>query len=119
MKAQPKSATKTCPANKPQTKALLRLCGLFALIACLPLAYGQTGPKIAKVAIQHVGPANVADELIRANIHVKAGDPHPPATVDDDVRNLYATGLFYNIRITADRADDGLILTYVVQDCPA
>lgn len=99
-------------------KALLRLCGLLALFACLPLAYGQTGPKIAKVAIQHVGPASVADELIRANIHVKAGDPYLPATVDDDVRNLYATGLFYNIRITADRNDEGLILTYVVQAMP-
>jgi outer membrane protein insertion porin family len=100
-------------------KALLRFCGLCALFVCLPVAWSQTsGLKVTRVDIQHVGPAAVADELIRANIHIKAGDPYLPATVDEDVRNLYATGLFYNIRISADPAGDGLSLTYVVQAMP-
>ena len=100
-------------------KALLRVCGLCALFASLPVAWGQaTGPKINRVEIQHVGPANVSDALVRANIHIRPGDTYLPATVDDDVRNLYATGLFYNIRVTADHSDDGLVLTYVVQAMP-
>jgi outer membrane protein insertion porin family len=100
-------------------KAVLRFCGLCALFACLPAAWSQpSSPKVARVDIQHVGPAAVADELIRANIHLKPGDPYLPATVDDDVRNLYATGLFYNIRVTADPAGEALILTYVVQAMP-
>lgn len=98
---------------------LSRLGGVFLLFVLLPVAWGQIGgPPVKQVKIEHVGPANVSDELIRANIHVKPGDPYQAATVDDDIRGLYATGLFYNIRIRADRADDGLILTYVVQAMP-
>lgn len=100
-------------------KALIRVCGLCALLACLPTVWGQaSGSKIVRVDIQHVGPANVADDLIRANIHIKPGDTYLPATVDDDLRNLYATGLFYNIRVSREQADAGLVLTYVVQAMP-
>lgn len=100
---------------------MFRLCGLCALLALLGgTAWGQlTSPNISSIAIKHVGPAVVSDELIRANIRVKSGDPYLPAAVDDDVRNLYTTGLFYNIRVTAERGDgDGLTLTYVVQAKP-
>lgn len=100
-------------------KTFSRLGGLCLLTLALPLAWGQTGaPTVQQVTIEHVGPANVADELIRANIHIKSGDPYLPATVDEDIRNLYATGLFYNIRVKAERADSGLKLTYVVQAMP-
>lgn len=98
---------------------LSRLGGVLLLFALLPVASGQiAGPPVKQVRIEHVGPANVSDELIRANIAVKPGNPYQPATVDDDIRGLYATGLFYNIRIRAERAEDGLILTYVVQAMP-
>lgn len=100
-------------------KILSRLGGVMLLLVFLPVAWGQTaGPAIKQVKIEHVGPANVSDELIRANIHLKPGDSYQPAIVDEDIRGLYATGLFYNIRVRADRTDDGLVLTYVVQAMP-
>jgi outer membrane protein assembly factor BamA len=70
------------------------------------------------VDIQHVGPPSVAEDLIRANIHIKAGDVYLPATADDDVHNLYATGLFYTIRVGLERSGEDLIVTYVVQPLP-
>ncbi len=100
-------------------KALLRCGAVVALFTCLAVAWGQTtGPKVIRVDIQHVGPAAVADDLIRANIHLKAGDVYLPATADDDVHGLYATGLFYNIRVSVERSGEDLILTYVVQAMP-
>jgi len=100
-------------------KLLFRLCGLLLLLACLPNAQGQaTSLKIAKINIKHVGPQEVSDELIRANIRVRVGDPYLRLAVDDDVRNLYATGQFYNIRVTEDSSPEGIILTYVVQAKP-
>ena len=91
---------------------------LFSL-AGLPVALAQPAPpKITEIKIQHLGPVSVSDSLIRANIRVKAGDPYLPAAVDDDVRNLYATGLFFNVRVGADRTADGIALTYVVQANP-
>src|ERR1051325_6179874 len=61
-----------------------------------------TGLKITKIEIRHRGPVSVSDDLIRANIRVKVGDPYLVPAVDDDVRNLYATGFFYNIQVARE-----------------
>ncbi|HEY5914685.1 MAG TPA: outer membrane protein assembly factor BamA [Verrucomicrobiae bacterium] len=106
-----------------RTKALkgvwLSLCVGMLLVAWLPSTRGQTpGAKITKVAIEHLGPATVSDALIRANLRVKAGDPYLPAAVDDDIRNLYGTGQFFNVQAKTDDTADGVALTYVVQGNP-
>ena len=100
-------------------KALLRLSALCAWFACLSLVWGQLGEaKIARIEIKHIGPSTVSDELIRGNLRSKIGEPYRPITVDDDVRNLYAKGLFDDIRVTSKMEADGLVLTFVVQDNP-
>lgn len=99
-------------------KLLLRLCGLLLVLACLPATAQLAAPKVAKVEIKHVGPQGVSDDLIRANIRVKPGDPYLRAAVDDDVRTLYATGQFYDIRVTDEQTADGVVLTYIVQANP-
>lgn len=99
-------------------KIVFRFCGLFLLFACLP-ALGQLASlKVAGIEVRHVGPPATSDELVRANIRVKVGDPYLRLAVDDDVRNLYATGFFYNIRVTEEFGADGLVLTYIVQGKP-
>src|SRR5438105_9062399 len=99
-------------------KVLLRLCGLCLLLAWPPLAQAQVGVKVAKIEIQHVGPASVGDELVRANIRVKPGDPYLPSAVDDDVRNLYNTGFFYNVRVAASNSVGRVEVTYILQGKP-
>src|SRR5437868_7551717 len=100
-------------------KATLRLCGVFLLMACALSVWAQlAASEIARIDVQHVGPASVGDQLIRANIRVKPGDPYLPPAVDDDVRNLYATGLCYNVRVGVSNTVDGLVLTYIVQGNP-
>ncbi|MBI3415566.1 MAG: outer membrane protein assembly factor BamA [Verrucomicrobia bacterium] len=73
---------------------------------------------INKIQIRHVGPPAVSDELIRANIRIKEGDSYSKPNIDVDVRNLYSTGYFYNIRVGEEITRDGLVLTYVVQGKP-
>src|SRR5581483_1054791 len=100
-------------------KVLFRLCAVCLLLAWPPLAEAQlAASKVAKIEIKYVGPPSVGEELVRANIRVKPGDTYLPAAVDDDVRNLYATGLFYNVRVTLANGPDGVILTYLVQGNP-
>lgn len=95
---------------------------LALLIGWVPAAPAQSllaeGPKVVKIEIRHVGPQNVSDDLIRANIRVKVGDVYSPGSVDEDVRNLYGTGNFYNIRVTEDRPGNGVVLTYILQGKP-
>ncbi len=101
-----------------------RLIGLGLLVCALVfggsgLCFGQTAQnKVAKIQIKHIGPPALADALVRANIKVKEGDPYVPAAIDDDIRTLYATGQFYNIRVTEERTRDGVVLTYMLQGKP-
>ena len=100
-------------------KFLHRLCALLLPLVWLSQSFGQIpGSKLAKVDIEHVGPASVSDSLIRANIRVKPGDPYLPAAVDEDIRSLYATGLFYDVRIGYTNTPAGVVLTYIVQGNP-
>ncbi len=101
-------------------KFFLRLFGIWLLLGCASAAWSQTtGPKIDRLDVKFVGPASVSEPFIRANIRLKAGDIYRPNNTEDDVHSLYATGQFYNIRVTVDPAEDGgVILTYIVQVRP-
>lgn len=115
---QPKSVTKTCRVEA-HSAFLGWLCAWALLLVFPPAGWAQAPPpKVVKVQIEHLGPASVSDALVRANIRVKAGDPYLPAAVDDDVRSLYSTGLFYNVQIKSETVADGVVLTYVVQGNP-
>ena len=98
----------------------LRFWGLYWFFASMLCTTGQISSqdKVVKIDIKHVGPASVSDELIRSNIRVKVGDRYHRATTDDDINNLYATGLFYNIRVAPDVTPEGVTLTYLVQGKP-
>src|SRR5215510_4171696 len=74
----------------------------------------QTTPTVEKIEIQHIGPPAVSDELIRANIRVKTGEPYSPAATDDDIRTLKGTGYFRNVFVKAERTTSGMKLIYVV-----
>lgn len=99
---------------------LLRYACLVVLLGAgmVASARAQAPATVQEIRIEHVGPASVSDALIRSNIRIREGDSFNQLNVDQDVRNLYATGYFYNIRVTRDEADDGVVLTYTVQSKP-
>ncbi len=111
--SRPKGSSK-----KPRSPFLwVPLCLTVALIP-LP-SLGQAGePAIKAIEIRHVGPRSVSDDLVRANIRVKSGDPYSKVNIDDDVRNLYSTGFFFNIQVVESREADGVRLVYRVQSRP-
>jgi outer membrane protein insertion porin family len=95
-----------------------RLLLLLALFSWLPPLSAQTLPKVEKIEILHVGPPAVSDDLIKANIRVKVGDPYSVAATNDDITSLKSTGYFYDVRILLDRTDGGIKLIYKVQGRP-
>lgn len=74
--------------------------------------------KVAKIEIQYVGPATVTDEQIRSLIRAKVDGSVTQLDVDDDIRSLFATGAFSNIRVQATDASGGITLNYVLQEQP-
>jgi outer membrane protein insertion porin family len=101
-------------------KLIYRLLLPLLLLGGAPALRAQSaGATIDRVDIKFVGPATVSDQFIRVNIRVKKGDIYRPSATQDDVRSLYATGQFYNIRVTTDQSPTGgVILTYIVQARP-
>jgi outer membrane protein insertion porin family len=100
--------------------ALLQACVLGIGVGWATSVWAQeAAPKISRINIEFAGPQSVSPELIRGNIRSRVGETYRAITVDDDIHSLYATDLFYNIRVRRDRADDGgVIITYVVQANP-
>lgn len=94
------------------------LCALITMGAASPLLAQSTTLTVKDLAITHVGPPAVSDELIRANIRVKIGDAVNPNSIEDDIKNLMGTGYFLTVRVVRDVKDTGLGLTYVVQGKP-
>ncbi|MGI8967061.1 MAG: POTRA domain-containing protein [Limisphaerales bacterium] len=99
-------------------KLFLRFNWLVLIWVGGAAAFAQTVPIISKIELKHVGPPAASEALIRANIRVKEGEQYQRARIDDDVRNLYATGYFYNIRVAEEFATNAMKLTYVLQGNP-
>jgi RNA polymerase sigma factor (sigma-70 family) len=60
----------------------------------------------------------ISEEQIRTNISFKVGDGFNRAVIDLDVENLYATGLFRNVRVVENTSAEGIALNYLVQEKP-
>ncbi len=93
-------------------------CWLAGSLGSLAQAPVLPSVDVARVEFKHIGPPATGDDFIRAQIRLKPGDPYTPSASDDDVRNLYGTGLFYNIQVTEEMTPDGVVLTYLLQGKP-
>ena len=102
-------------------KRFVRLLGLGGLLVGLPLTLGQVAPPpppVSRVEIRHVGPPAVSDDLIRANLRMKEGDPFTEPGTNEEVRNLRATGYFYNVRVAIDAENGGIKVIYILTGKP-
>jgi outer membrane protein insertion porin family len=84
--------------------------------AAAPSAAHADGNRIAAVRIE--GNARVDDEAIRIHIQCRPGQSFDPATVDSDVRAIYAMGFFENVEV--ERLDEagGTTLVFRVRERP-
>src|SRR3954469_18656762 len=90
----------------------------FSLLATLILfgtfsAFAQQ--KISKVVIENIGPPAASESLVRSNIRSKEGEEYSRLTLDQDFKNLWATGLFANVRAGGQNSTNGLAVVYVLQ----
>jgi outer membrane protein insertion porin family len=72
----------------------------------MPAAEASLPKKIAAVAIKFIGIANVSEQIVRANVQVRAGADYDSAAIDRDIRSLYRTGLFEFIEVKREELPD-------------
>ena len=119
------TTTKSSGASSPARG--LRALGQ-AIIVCLLLYSGQawgqiSGPAprallVQKIIIQHEGQPAASEQLIRANIRLKAGGPYSRKASDDDIHNLRNTGFFENVYVTDKQVAGGVEVTYTLVGKP-
>jgi outer membrane protein insertion porin family len=100
---------KTTPSNLPRA-FLARLFLALALgFAAAATAYAQgsgplaptaltpaapTAPRVNSITVKFVGPANVSEQVVRANMQLQEGSTLEDSLIDRDIRFLYRTGQF-------------------------
>ena len=72
-------------------------------------------PTVRAIDVQYSGPATVSKDAIIAQLRTAVGKPYSDATVEDDIRNLYKTGVIQNVRIFAQPQEDGVKVIVAVQ----
>ncbi len=107
---------------KAQLHTALRiaLCAAFFVIPQALFAQEQdetegTSPIVRDIQIEFAGPANIAKQRILANMRTAVGQPFSQLTVEDDIRNLYASGDISNVRIFSEPMNGGVRVVVVVQ----
>ena len=81
-------------------------------------AAGQEGPIVREINIEYIGPKTVAKTVILSNMRTTVGQIYSASSVEEDVRNLYATGFFTNLAIKDEPLGDGVQVNVVVQPKP-
>lgn len=76
------------------------------------------GPIVKEIEIEFAGAQSVDRSLILSNMRTTIGQPYSPAAIQEDVRNLYATGQFVNLRIFDEPLGDGVKVVVIVQPKP-
>ncbi|MDA8092093.1 MAG: outer membrane protein assembly factor BamA [Nitrospiraceae bacterium] len=97
-----------------------RKTGLVAIV-CLFLSFwaisvsGQQ-PSVAGIDIK--GLKRIEEGLVRRHISQKTGQPLSPAKISQDIKNIYATGYFEDVKVEALPFEGGIQLIYVVVEKP-
>ena len=76
------------------------------------------GPIVKEIEIEYAGPRSVDRSVILSNMRTSVGQPYSLTAVEEDVRNLYATGLFVNLRIYDEPVADGVKVVVIIQPKP-
>ena len=75
----------------------------------------QAPPIIKEIEVQYAGPSTVSKARILANMRTQVGKPYSQSAVEEDIRNLYATGNITNVRIFGEPVKEGVKVMVVVQ----
>jgi len=82
-----------------------------------PIA-AENGPIVREINIEYIGPKTVAKSVILSNMRTTVGGVYNASSIEEDVRNLYATGFFTNLAIKDEPLGDGVRVNVVVQPKP-
>ncbi len=105
------------PASSRSRELFFRSCQFLgalvvALVAFAPFSSAQQSPTVVAIEFRWRGPETVSRQVIESNIQTQQGQPISEAKIEQDVRNLMATGYFLQVHIIEEPAEGGVKLIY-------
>ena len=80
-----------------------------------PAAARQGPPIVHSIDVQYSGPATISRARVLAQMRTKVGRPYNDVIAEEDIRTLYSTGQFQNVRIFGQPEGDGVKVIVAVQ----
>ena len=110
----------------PRLTTLLNLAAFLTLGAAVraadePSVLATLAPFAGRTvsAVELVGNEVTRDEVIRREIHARAGEPLDPEAVGQDIQRLDNLSIFAQVLVTAEPEGEGVRLTYRLKEMPA
>ena len=89
--------------------------GIAATLFTPLSADAQTGIIVKSIEVQYTGPETINRQRILAQMRTAVGREYSDTVVEQDIRNLYATGRIQNVRIFGQPQGDGVKVIVAVQ----
>ena len=93
----------------------LNLITLFSVIFLFTGIVPSHAEKITDISIQYMGAESVDRSAIMAQIRSKAGSELDAQIVEEDIKNLYSSGLVESVRVLTEPSGDGSKVIFLVQ----
>lgn len=105
--------------RSPAIRAFVLIFALFAgAVGLLAQQAAQPAPaRIGSIAVKFVGIANVSEDVVRANMAIRADTDLDESLIDRDIRSLYRTGLFEFIEVKREELP-GNVVNLLVEVTP-
>lgn len=87
----------------------------FVLLVCT-LAAGARAQDLIEIRVDNQGSGVVEQDSVLVHIGSRVGTSYDPAQVSRDVKSLRDTGRFKYVGASADPRDEGVVLTFLVQN---
>jgi outer membrane protein insertion porin family len=88
---------------------------LIARAQTPPDAAHQAPPIVRSIDVQYSGPATISRARVLAQMRTKVGLPYSDVVAEEDIRGLYNTGQFQNVRIFGQPEGDGVKVIVALQ----
>jgi outer membrane protein insertion porin family len=96
-------------------RTLVSTFAALCVAAASVFAQAPAPPIVKAIDVQYAGGTAVSKEKILANMRTRVGRPYEERIVEEDIRNLYATGNISNVRIFGEVMEGGVKVIVVVQ----
>lgn len=100
----------------------MKIKKIIILAAILVIGFsgtvGAQGAKRKVVEIEAINNKVVSQQSILSKLQTKKGTEYSPVTLSDDIKRLYATGLFSDVSADIVDLDAGVKVVFKVQEKP-